>query len=203
MAFASIGISLFGSAGMTEVLGPHGNFATFPSALLLLLRCSGGERWDETMFAIWNSGKPFASLAPVFFISFIALVVFILTNIFVLLIVDEFDKDRRQRKGMVQGDLRHFREQWALIDPYGTGWIPIRQLEPFLRSVNAPLGLPPSATFTEYLLLLRRLDLVAWDGCVAFENVLLACHRETLGIGIPRNIIRRMPSRPDRMRIML
>lgn len=49
--FAIMGMSMFGSVRFNGAINRHANFATFPNALLTLLRMATGESWNGIMHA--------------------------------------------------------------------------------------------------------------------------------------------------------
>ncbi len=47
--YAAVGVNLFGNVKHREEINDHTNFESFFNALLLLLRCATGEKWNLLM----------------------------------------------------------------------------------------------------------------------------------------------------------
>jgi hypothetical protein len=90
----------------------------------------------------------------------------------------------------------HAQVAWASFDHRGTGFVRIDDLHAFLMKLAQPWGLPVGSTFSEFLRVCEKLDLMTWQGKVHFHDVLLAVHRVNAGIGIPRQILLSVTTRP-------
>ena len=74
------------------------NFANFTQALIILLRISTGEDWPTIMYDTMNvssdciPGKTCGvSYSPVFFIAFVMVCSYVMLNLFVLIILQQFE----------------------------------------------------------------------------------------------------------------
>ena len=97
--FAVLGVGLFANVQRGKYLNRHANFESFPGALLLLIRIVTGENWNgimhETMVQepecddvyLKNCGTTYA---PLYYLAFLMMATFILTNLFVAIILDNF-----------------------------------------------------------------------------------------------------------------
>lgn len=103
--YACIGISLFSKIKEGEIINEKNNFKTFGSAMLILMRFSTGEDWNEAMYELSNNldcevtqsyeemqydgingcGTP---IAIPFFLSFQLLVVMIVLNLTIAAVID-------------------------------------------------------------------------------------------------------------------
>ena len=96
--YAILGVNLFAKVRRGKYLNKHANYESFPRALLLLIRMVTGENWNgvmhETMVAEPDCSEAHDSCgtqaAPVYYLSFLLLATFILTNLFVAIILDNF-----------------------------------------------------------------------------------------------------------------
>uniref|UniRef100_A0A673GDZ6 Voltage-dependent L-type calcium channel subunit alpha n=1 Tax=Sinocyclocheilus rhinocerous TaxID=307959 RepID=A0A673GDZ6_9TELE len=105
--YAVIGMQTFGKVAMQDhtQINRNNNFQTFLQAVLLLFRCATGEAWQEIMLASlpgkrcdpesdYEPAEEFtcgSNFAIVYFISFFMLCAFLIINLFVAVIMDNFD----------------------------------------------------------------------------------------------------------------
>uniref|UniRef100_S4REI7 Ion transport domain-containing protein n=1 Tax=Petromyzon marinus TaxID=7757 RepID=S4REI7_PETMA len=105
--YAVIGMQIFGKIAMQDgmQINRNNNFQTFPQAVLLLFRCATGEAWQEILLGCmsgrrcdpesdYNVGEEFtcgSNFAIIYFISFYMLCAFLIINLFVAVIMDNFD----------------------------------------------------------------------------------------------------------------
>jgi hypothetical protein len=188
------------------------SFCTFGSSLLLMLRCATGESWNTIMHDMMitpdtrdernqpvcstdagNCGSPYAALA--FFLSFQVLSSFIILNMMIALILEEYSKAINREKHKINPeDAERFVEAWAKYDPYATGRVHVRHLRSLIRDRPPPLGLDPTSKAFNHI---RDSDISAYisdlDGIdtylnpktdapeVLFNDVLNALTRKVLG----------------------
>ena len=100
--FAVIGVSLFG--GMTldndTDINDHANFNSFGHALLLLFRMSTGEGYEGVMFTAEDESQGGTEWAPLYFLSFLVITAFILLDLFIMIILEDFESVERQQDGL-------------------------------------------------------------------------------------------------------
>ena len=105
--YGVVGMQLFGRVALADdrAINSHANFRTFPAALLTLMRVATGEGWQQLMRSAMLSsptqcsttgddgqGSTCGSAAAVpYFVSFVLLVSFLVVNLFVAVIMDNFD----------------------------------------------------------------------------------------------------------------
>jgi hypothetical protein len=86
--YAALGMSLFGDARQAtldlQFLNDYANFETFWMSVLLLFRMSTGESWNGIMHDLEVSSP---ILAPLFCVSYVVIIMFIMINIFVAVIL--------------------------------------------------------------------------------------------------------------------
>ncbi|KAA0707598.1 Voltage-dependent P/Q-type calcium channel subunit alpha-1A [Triplophysa tibetana] len=227
--YAIIGMQLFGNLALDEeggsAINEHNNFRTFIMALMLLFRSATGEAWHEIMLACLggmpcdeNSGNDGnvcgSNVAYAYFVSFIFLCSFLMLNLFVAVIMDNFEYLTRDSSILGPHHLDEYVRIWAEYDPAACGRISYSDMYDMLRHMCPPLGLgkrcparvaykvsgssPPwvrhsqsklSVFFFLLVLVLRllRMDLpVADDNSVHFNSTLMALIRTALDIKIAK-----------------
>ena len=152
--YAILGVNLFGKIKAGENITDHANFRNFGSAMLTLLRMSTGEAWNGIMYDCMISsdcdkssdcargeccGTP---VAPLYFISFVIIGSFVVLNLLIAVVLDNFSmaKDEAE-KGITSDDLRIFRKTWSRFDPQGTGFVKAKEAGNLILYMPPPLGL--------------------------------------------------------------
>ncbi|KAF3702286.1 Voltage-dependent N-type calcium channel subunit alpha-1B Brain calcium channel III [Channa argus] len=128
--YAIIGMQVFGNIELNEdtSINHHNNFQTFFQALTLLFRSATGEAWHEIMLACLSNrpcdklsgtvGKECGSdFAYFYFVSFIFLCSFLMLNLFVAVIMDNFEYLTRDASILGPHHLDEFIRVWAEYDP--------------------------------------------------------------------------------------
>lgn len=135
--YAVIGMQMFGKVAMRDnnQINRNNNFQTFPQVVLLLFRCATGEAWQEIMLAClpgklcdpesdYNPGEEYtcgSNFAIVYFISFYMLCAFLIINLFVAVIMDNFDYLTRDWSILGPHHLDEFKRIWSEYDPEAKG----------------------------------------------------------------------------------
>jgi hypothetical protein len=141
--FAIIGMQTFGNIKLDEetAINRNNNFQNFPQGLIILFRCATGEEWQEVMlsclagaecepktsrlenltsFAKRIKDKSCGSdIAYGYFCIFIFLSTFLMLNLFVAVIMDNFDYLTRDASILGAHHLDEFIRAWSEIDPAG------------------------------------------------------------------------------------
>ena len=96
---ATLGVFFFADIKEGEIINRFKNFETWDDAFLLLFAISTGEEWNMIMYDCSklppnctpdvDCGSPIAWL---YFIIFIMLVTHIMLNLFILVIIEQFEK---------------------------------------------------------------------------------------------------------------
>ncbi|KAG8550293.1 hypothetical protein GDO81_026849, partial [Engystomops pustulosus] len=131
--YAVIGMQVFGKIAMRDgtQINRNNNFQTFPQAVLLLFRCATGEAWQDIMLAClpgkrcdpesdYNPGEENtcgSNFAIVYFITFYMLCAFLIINLFVAVIMDNFDYLTRDWSILGPHHLDEFKRIWSEYDP--------------------------------------------------------------------------------------
>uniref|UniRef100_A0A8C1L9L8 Voltage-dependent N-type calcium channel subunit alpha n=1 Tax=Cyprinus carpio TaxID=7962 RepID=A0A8C1L9L8_CYPCA len=194
--YAIIGMQVFGNIMLSEesAINIHNNFQTFFQALMLLFRSATGEGWHEIMLSCLSerpcdrdsgyTGKECGSdFAYFYFVSFIFLCSFLMLNLFVAVIMDNFEYLTRDASILGPHHLDEFIRVWAEYDPAACGRISYLDMYEMLRHMSPPLGLgkkcPPRIAYKR---LVRMNMPIAEDSTVHFTSTLMALIRTALEI---------------------
>ncbi|KAJ8379702.1 hypothetical protein SKAU_G00004800 [Synaphobranchus kaupii] len=152
--YAIIGMQVFGNIELNEdtAINHHNNFQTFLQALMLLFRSATGEAWHEIMLSCLShracdersgaAGKECGNdFAYFYFVSFIFLCSFLMLNLFVAVIMDNFEYLTRDSSILGPHHLDEFIRVWADYDPAACGRIVYKDMYNLLRIISPPLGL--------------------------------------------------------------
>ncbi|XP_043442682.1 voltage-dependent P/Q-type calcium channel subunit alpha-1A isoform X9 [Prionailurus bengalensis] len=206
--YAIIGMQVFGNIGIDVEdedsdedefqITEHNNFRTFFQALMLLFRSATGEAWHNIMLSCL-SGKPCDKnsgiltpecgneFAYFYFVSFIFLCSFLMLNLFVAVIMDNFEYLTRDSSILGPHHLDEYVRVWAEYDPAACGRIHYKDMYSLLRVISPPLGLGKKCPHRVACKRLLRMDLpVADDNTVHFNSTLMALIRTALDIKIAK-----------------
>uniref|UniRef100_A0A8C9N3B2 Voltage-dependent N-type calcium channel subunit alpha n=1 Tax=Serinus canaria TaxID=9135 RepID=A0A8C9N3B2_SERCA len=152
--YAIIGMQVFGNIALDDEtsINRHNNFRTFLQALMLLFRSATGEAWHEIMLSCLSNRAcdPLSGLtkkecgsdfAYFYFVSFIFLCSFLMLNLFVAVIMDNFEYLTRDSSILGPHHLDEFVRVWAEYDPAACGRISYTDMYEMLRHMSPPLGL--------------------------------------------------------------
>ncbi|XP_073449452.1 voltage-dependent R-type calcium channel subunit alpha-1E isoform X6 [Aquarana catesbeiana] len=203
--YAIIGMQVFGNIRLEEEshINRHNNFRSFSSSLMLLFRSATGEAWQEIMLScLGDKGcEPDTSapgghnenercgtdLAYVYFVSFIFFCSFLMLNLFVAVIMDNFEYLTRDSSILGPHHLDEFVRIWAEYDRAACGRIPYKDMYKLVRVISPPLGLGENCP---YRVACKRLVLmnmpVTEDMTVHFTSTLMALIRTALDVKIAK-----------------
>ncbi|XP_036734213.1 voltage-dependent L-type calcium channel subunit alpha-1D isoform X6 [Manis pentadactyla] len=203
--YAVIGMQMFGKVAMRDnnQINRNNNFQTFPQAVLLLFRCATGEAWQEIMLACLpgklcdpesdhSPGEEHtcgSNFAIVYFISFYMLCAFLIINLFVAVIMDNFDYLTRDWSILGPHHLDEFKRIWSEYDPEAKGRIKHLDVVTLLRRIQPPLGfgkLCPHRVACKRLVAMNMP--LNSDGTVMFNATLFALVRTALKIKTEGNL---------------
>ncbi|XP_026090474.1 voltage-dependent N-type calcium channel subunit alpha-1B isoform X7 [Carassius auratus] len=201
--YAIIGMQVFGNIMLSEdsAINIHNNFQTFFQALMLLFRSATGEAWHEIMLSCLSdrpcdhdsgtTGKECGSdFAYFYFVSFIFLCSFLMLNLFVAVIMDNFEYLTRDASILGPHHLDEFIRVWAEYDPAACGRISYLDMYEMFRHMSPPLGLgkkcPPRIAYKR---LVRMNMPIAEDRTVHFTSTLMALIRTALEIKLASGVL--------------
>uniref|UniRef100_A0A672LSD6 Voltage-dependent L-type calcium channel subunit alpha n=1 Tax=Sinocyclocheilus grahami TaxID=75366 RepID=A0A672LSD6_SINGR len=197
--YAVIGMQMFGKIALVDgtEINRNNNFQTFPQAVLLLFRVATGEQWPKVMLASmygklcdaksdYVPGEEYtcgSSIAVFYFLSFYMLCAFLVINLFVAVIMDNFDYLTHDWSILGPHHLDEFKKIWAEYDPEATGRIKHLDVVTLLRRIQPPLGF---GKFCPHRSACKRLISMNMplnsDGTVTFNATLFALVRTALKI---------------------
>ncbi|XP_044054404.1 voltage-dependent R-type calcium channel subunit alpha-1E isoform X4 [Siniperca chuatsi] len=205
--YAIIGMQVFGNIKLNDKthITQHNNFKTFSGALMLLFRSATGESWQEIMLSCLGGQKcerdPSLSPAPTsdqeggcgsdfayfYFVSFIFFSSFLMLNLFVAVIMDNFEYLTRDSSILGPHHLDEFVRIWGEYDRAACGRIHYKEMYKVVRTISPPLGFGkncPHRVACKRLVLMNMP--VDEDMSVHFTSTLMALIRTALEIKIAR-----------------
>ncbi|XP_024917791.1 voltage-dependent N-type calcium channel subunit alpha-1B-like isoform X6 [Cynoglossus semilaevis] len=201
--YAIIGMQVFGNIELNDEssINRHNNFQTFFQALTLLFRSATGEAWHEIMLACLSNracdqlsgsvGKECGSdFAYFYFVSFIFLCSFLMLNLFVAVIMDNFEYLTRDASILGPHHLDEFIRVWAEYDPAACGRIVYQDMYKLLRCISPPLGLGKKCpNRVAYKRLVKMNMPISEDNTVQFTSTLMALIRTALEIKLASGVL--------------
>ncbi|XP_015743756.2 voltage-dependent N-type calcium channel subunit alpha-1B-like [Python bivittatus] len=202
--YAIIGMQVFGNIALNDdsAINRHNNFQTFLQALMLLFRSATGEAWHEIMLACLSNqpcdehsnlskdecGSDFAYF---YFVSFIFLCSFLMLNLFVAVIMDNFEYLTRDSSILGPHHLDEFIRVWAEYDPAACGRISYTDMYEMLRHMSPPLGLGKKcpARIAYKRLVRMNMPISNDDLSVHFTSTLMALIRTALDIKLASGVL--------------
>ncbi|XP_048065163.1 voltage-dependent R-type calcium channel subunit alpha-1E isoform X3 [Megalobrama amblycephala] len=206
--YAIIGMQVFGNIKLNDKsqINKHNNFNTFFGALMLLFRSATGESWQEIMLSclgekeceidnsipLNNSTKGVkkecgTDFAYFYFVSFIFFSSFLMLNLFVAVIMDNFEYLTRDSSILGPHHLDEFVRIWGEYDRAACGKLHYKEMYKVVRTISPPLGFGKNCP---YRVACKRLVLmnmpVDEDMSVHFTSTLMALIRTALDIKIAR-----------------
>ncbi|KAK4471145.1 hypothetical protein MN116_005541 [Schistosoma mekongi] len=197
--YAVIGMQMFGKISLINPdssINRNNHFQTFPQSLLVLFRSATGEAWQEIMLSCVN-GKPKldelgyngpratcgSNFAYPYFISFYMVCSFLIINLFVAVIMDNFDYLTRDWSILGPHHLDEFIRLWSEYDPEAKGRIKHLDVVTLLRKISPPLGFGKLCPHRTACVTLVRMNMpLNSDGTVMFNATLFALVRTNLKI---------------------
>ncbi|ROT66501.1 hypothetical protein C7M84_015468 [Penaeus vannamei] len=148
-------MAVFGHVQRKGALDDLVNFETFGSSMMLLFRLITSAGWNDVLDPLMaqppdcdvtymnqpngNCGHPV--IAIVFFVSFIIINFMIVINMYIAVILENFNQAHKEEEiGIVEDDLEMFYVRWSKYDPHATQFINFSQLSDFISSLDAPLA---------------------------------------------------------------
>ncbi|XP_026998194.2 voltage-dependent N-type calcium channel subunit alpha-1B isoform X10 [Tachysurus fulvidraco] len=201
--YAIIGMQVFGNIELSydSAINHHNNFQTFFQALMLLFRSATGEAWHDIMLSCLggkkcdklsgsNDNGCGSDFAYFYFVSFIFLCSFLMLNLFVAVIMDNFEYLTRDASILGPHHLDEFIRVWADYDPAACGRISYLDMYEMLRHMSPPLGLGKKCpSRVAYKRLVRMNMPIADDNTVHFTSTLMALIRTALDIKLASGVL--------------
>ena len=199
--FASVCFQLFARVKTGRVIDDNFfNFRTFWTSMQMMFIFTTNELWSDAMYdcsvqppqctpaavagdhaaAFSDCGTPFA---PVIFITFAVVSAFVVSNLFVAIILDNFDTTLRIDRSIVtMKDLHRFTDVWSLMNPSGSLMMDTNRLPELLARVQPPLGISRKYSRIEIFHKLGRFAIPDHHGMVHFIETLIPLSRAVLRV---------------------
>jgi len=205
--YAIIGMQMFSLISINNEEDPYdqitrqNNFRSFFGAMQVLFRSATGENWHNIMLActkkaVCDNNLPAAGeqvycgddFAYAYFISFIFFCSFLMLNLFVAVIMDNFGYLTQDESILGPHHLDEFVRVWAEFDPRATGRIKHTEVCQLLRQMSPPIGLGTKCPkVVAYKRLIRMNMPLHPDNTVDFTATLFALVRTALNIMTEKN----------------
>ncbi|XP_020626974.1 voltage-dependent R-type calcium channel subunit alpha-1E-like isoform X3 [Orbicella faveolata] len=201
--YAVIGMQMFGQITIDNAergepwdqIASRNNFQSFPEAIQVLFRSATGENWQLIMLACTadadcqdKEGKCGSAFAYLYFISFIFFCSFLLLNLFVAVIMDNFEYLTRDESILGPHHLDEFVRVWSEFDPGATGRIKHTEVCQLLRQMSPPIGIGKKCPkIVAYKRLIKMNMPLFPDNTVTFTATLFALVRTSLKIMTEKN----------------
>jgi len=185
--YAVLGVQLFTYVQPGEDLDDDlRNFVTFGNACLLLFQVLTGDGWsaimDDAMINEERGCDPYmiptdcgSPIAIPYFISFTVIATFVMLNLVVAVILENFTTLGNTNPDLVStNDIEEFKEVWGWYDPDADGMIPAKALPALVLRLPPPLGLKGTVDETESkaFRVCLSLGLTQKNGEVGFKQTL-------------------------------
>lgn len=196
--YAVVGMQLFAKIELNDAthIKHHNNFQSFPRALQVLFRAATGESWHLIMRDCFDAalcdkragqepnakcGNTIASI--IYFCSFYFLCSFLMLNLFVAVILDNFEYLTRDESILGPHHLDEFVRVWSEYDPAATGRITHKNVYRLMCDMSPPVGFGRKCPrFLAYKRLIKMNMPIMGDSNVLFSSTLFALIRTALGI---------------------
>uniref|UniRef100_A0A1I8I3D7 Voltage-dependent L-type calcium channel subunit alpha n=1 Tax=Macrostomum lignano TaxID=282301 RepID=A0A1I8I3D7_9PLAT len=192
--YAVIGMQMFGKIRLNAhtQINRNNNFRTFFAASLVLFRSATGEAWQEILLdcvlllnksALGQETSCGSPIAYPYFISFYMVCSFLIINLFVAVIMDNFDYLTRDWSILGPHHLDEFVRLWSEYDPSAKGRIKHLDVVTLLRKIDPPLGFGKLCPHRKICKRLVSMNMpLNSDGTVMFNATLFALVRTNLKI---------------------
>lgn len=191
--------NLFWEVPFGSFVDEHANFRSFWRSMVTMFRMSTGESWNGLMHECAKHTSD--SVALVFFGSFVVLGQFLMLNLFVAVILENFENEMaaNEEDGKVKkSDLESFADVWdslcieqqwrqrrhdrvlesgseqSTTDPFDNSWLPQEALRHIVLRLPRPLGLPPLLRTSEHVVnaTIEQLRVPVVDGMIEYTSTL-------------------------------
>lgn len=190
--YAILGVQLFWRVAYSSHITPYANFSSVGWALLTLFRVVTGDEWNGLMHDYLVTEELYPErcsaaedncgswLAVPFFVSFTMLSSFVILNLVIAVILENFNTadEAENRAHVPASNIDEFCDLWSGYDAAASGVITVGEFEALILVLSKPLGLRAAddarPTRTELMARVATMDLPVYNGHVSFQECLLA-----------------------------
>ncbi|CAB4001908.1 voltage-dependent N-type calcium channel subunit alpha-1B-like isoform X1, partial [Paramuricea clavata] len=201
--YAVIGMQIFGKIKLDDStqINKYNNFQDIARSLLLLFRSSTGENWQEIMLSCSDGAMCDERANPqsktcgsttwaiAYFCTFIFLCMFFMLNLFVAVIMDNFEYLTRDQSILGPHHLDEFVQIWSAYDPAATGEIHYSKVYEMMTRLSPPVGFgkkcPKMVAYKRLIKMNMPLD---ENETIQFTTTLFALVRTSLQIRMTGNM---------------
>lgn len=155
--YSVIGMSLFGNVKRTGALNDVVNFENFGNSFILLFRIMTSAGWNDILDPLMiqppdcdpnYKGLPNGDcgqglVSVFFFVTFIVMIFLILINMYIAIILENYNQVMEQEKiGFSNEDIDLFYQLWEVYDPSATQYIEYKDLSDFVNKLEGNLRIP-------------------------------------------------------------
>ena len=163
------------------------NFQSIDRAFMLLFRYQTIEEWNGAMHDCMieppycdkgQSGACGTPWAPLYFTTFLILTAFVITNLLIAIILDNFDVTMKlDNSSLKMNDLNRFVDIWSELDDDASMTIRTDQFALLLAKLQTPLGVSRVQSRTELLNTTAKYRIPEHGGYVHFVETLIPLAR--------------------------
>ncbi|XP_065680136.1 voltage-dependent L-type calcium channel subunit alpha-1D isoform X3 [Hydra vulgaris] len=205
--YAVIGMQLFAMISISHndgenkrwsYINKYNNFRTFLSSLQVLFEVASGDNWPNIMMACINGAKCDNELRAVqldkvlvcgsdaayfYFISFILFCYYLMLNLILAVIMDNFAYLTEDTSKLGPQHLDEVVMVWSNFDPRATGRIKHTEVVQLLKEMMPPVGLGPHCVKIVAYKRLVQMNMILYDdGSVDYTGFFFALVRTALNI---------------------
>lgn len=196
--FAVLGVFFFNQLTSGDVIDErYKNFKNFGSAYLLLFAISTGEDWNRLMYDCLDTPPDCvagqtcgAGMAPLYYILFIMVISHVMLNLFILVIIQQFD----QYYVAEDNPIKTFKDSFTIFHKVWVEYtkrfrcvkIKEKQLVDFFGDLQAPMGMKvpnedDRVSDSELKKQMLKMGIRTEDGWIFFNELLYRCIRRVYG----------------------
>ena len=191
--FSVMAVFFFGNLSSGNVIGEYKNFQTWGNSYLLLFIIATGENWPILMYDCMNTPPNCidgvscgSSWAPIFYIIFVILVQNVMLNLFILVIIQQFETYYVSDDNPIQkfkDNLSVFMDVWVEFTSVQYRCVKIREkrLYEFFKRLPPPIGLPSDTPDSEMKKTMIKMGIRCDDGFIYFNELLYRCMHRAYG----------------------
>ena len=188
---ATLGVFFFNGIKEGVIINRFKNFETWDDAFLLLFAISTGEEWNLLMY---DCGKMppnctegvdcGSALSWVYYVVFIVFVTHIMLNLFILVIIEQFDKYYNNEDSPLKSfsdKFEKFEEEWIpLTQMNGCVKLKEKQLIPFYKKLHPIIGMSNPKEMKDDAIKknLLKMGIKSEGGFIYFNELLYRLMRE-------------------------
>lgn len=142
--YAEVGFFLFSDITKGVFIDDYNNFQNFGAAFLVLFKIATADEWFLIMFDLYDNKYGGSLVAIIYFFTFVTLCSYIMINIFIIIIIQQFEEYQLEENNPIQTfkeNLDNFRKIWGEFSANNNSvFINQKSLVDFYMKLEPPLG---------------------------------------------------------------